>query len=54
MRILLLYDLPSVTNADKKIYRNFVKYLTTEGFIRIQESVFVRLCHNKWLIFDEK
>ena len=42
MRILLLYDLPSVTNADKKIYRNFVKYLTTEGFIRIQESVFVK------------
>lgn len=44
MRILLLYDLPSVTNADKKIYRNFVKYLTTEGFIRIQESVFVKAC----------
>ena len=46
MRILLLYDLPSVTNADKKIYRNFVKYLTTEGFIRIQESVFVKACLN--------
>lgn len=46
MRILLLYDLPSVTNADKKIYRNFVKYLTTEGFIRIQESVFIKACLN--------
>lgn len=46
MRVLLLYDLPSVTNADKKIYRDFVKFLTTEGFVRIQESVFVKACLN--------
>ena len=46
MRILLLYDLPSVTNKDKKIYKEFVKFLITEGFVRIQESVFVKACLN--------
>lgn len=46
MRILLFYDLPSVTNAEKKAYRKFTKFLEKEGFIRLQESVYSKLVLN--------
>ena len=36
MRILLFFDLPIESNKDKKEYREFVKLLTGEGFIRLQ------------------
>ena len=36
MRILLFFDLPTETNKDKREYRKFVKFLISEGFIRIQ------------------
>lgn len=47
MRLLLFFDLPSVTTLDKKIYRKYVKSLTSEGFYRLQESVFVKLSINQ-------
>ena len=46
MRLLLFYDLPSVTNAEKKIYRKFNKFLEKNGFIRMQESVYTKLALN--------
>lgn len=46
MRILLFFDLPTETNKDKKAYRKFVKFLTGEGYIRIQYSVYSKLCIN--------
>ena len=46
MRLLLFFDLPAVTKKDLKEYRKFVKFLTSEGFLRIQYSVYCKLCIN--------
>ena len=46
MRILLFFDLPTETSKDKREYRKFVKFLISEGFIRIQFSVYCKLCIN--------
>lgn len=46
MRILLFFDLPMVSGKEKKVYRQFVKFLTNEGYIRIQYSLFCKLCIN--------
>lgn len=43
MRMILFFDLPSVTDADKRIYRQFVKRLAKEGFGMLQESVYTKL-----------
>lgn len=47
MRIVLFFDLPSVSNSEKRAYRHFVKGLLKRGFIRIQESVFAKLSQNQ-------
>ena len=46
MRILLFFDLPMESNKDKKEYRRFIMFLTGEGFIRLQYSVYCKLCIN--------
>jgi len=46
VRLLLMFDLPMITNNDKRIYRKFMKYLSNEGFIMIQYSVYAKLCIN--------
>ena len=46
MRIILMFDLPTESSEDKKNYRHFVKYLTNDGYIRIQFSVYSKLCIN--------
>ena len=46
VRLVLFFDLPQETKTDQRHYRRFVKYLKTEGFIRIQYSVYAKLCIN--------
>ena len=46
MRLILFFDLPQDTKAEQRIYRQFIKYLKTEGFIRVQYSVYAKLCIN--------
>lgn len=46
MRLVLFFDLPVETSTQRKNYRKFVKWLTTEGYIRIQYSVYAKLCIN--------
>ena len=46
MRLILFFDLPMVTNAEKREYRKFRKMLTNEGFIMVQESVYSKLVLN--------
>lgn len=46
MRMILFFDLPVTTPEGRKAYRTFVKYLESDGFIRIQYSVFCKLCIN--------
>ena len=46
MRVIVFFDLPSVTNAEKKEYSKFRKFLLHEGFIMMQESVYTKLSLN--------
>lgn len=41
MRILVFFDLPVVTDEERRIYRTFRKYLIKNGFLMLQESVIV-------------
>lgn len=47
MRVILFFDLPTITYADRKAYRLFHKFLINEGFIMMQESVYCKLALNK-------
>lgn len=46
MRVIVFFDLPVVTNEDMREYRKFRKYLIKNGFIMVQESVYVKLTAN--------
>lgn len=47
MRTLLFFDLPSVTSAEKRYYRQFVKLIKKNGFVMLQESVYSMLSLNQ-------
>lgn len=47
MRILLFFDLPSVTKKDIRVYTQFTKYIKKLGFVRMQESVYTKLSLNQ-------
>ena len=46
MRVIVFFDLPSVTSAERKQYRLFRRFLLNEGFIMMQESVYSKLLLN--------
>ena len=46
MRLLLMFDLPTISLADKKEYRRFRKFLLSEGFLMHQFSVYTKLLLN--------
>ena len=46
MRMIVIFDLPTKTDNDKREYRRFRKNLLKEGFIMIQFSVYSRFCRN--------
>lgn len=50
MRILVFFDLPTETAKDRKIYSKFRKFLIGEGFIMLQESVYVKLALNNSIV----
>ena len=41
-----MFDLPTKTNDDLRAYRKFRKALITNGFIMMQESIYVKLAIN--------
>ena len=47
MRILVFFDLPTMTDKDKREYRRFRKILIKNGFVMMQESVYTRMVINK-------
>lgn len=47
MRLVLFFDLPMVSKADRRIYTKFRKYLITDGFIMLQFSVYVKIFPNR-------
>lgn len=46
MRVIVLFDLPVVTGAQRKEYTKFRKHLLKSGFIMMQESVYCKLALN--------
>ncbi len=43
MRVLVFFDLPTVTLENKREYRKFHKLLIKNGFLMMQESVYSRM-----------
>ena len=46
MRLLLMFDMPTQTPTDRRDYRNFRKFLISEGFIMHQFSVYTKILLN--------
>ena len=46
MRVLVFFDLPVLTEANRREYRKFRKYLIKSGFLMLQESVYCKLIPN--------
>lgn len=47
MRIVVFFDLPTLTDSDKREYRKFRKTLIKNGFVMMQESVYTRMVLNQ-------
>ena len=47
MRSLLFFDLPTLTAANRRSYRKFVKLLKKNGFYMLQESVYCKMSIDK-------
>ena len=45
MRIIVLYDLPTLTKKNRQDFHSFHKYLLGNGYYMLQFSVYVKLCH---------
>lgn len=46
MRVIVMFDLPSVTSSEMREYRTFRKFLIKNGFIMLQESIYSKLALN--------
>lgn len=46
-RIILFFDLPTITSADRRNYRLFVKFLKKNGFYMMQESIYCKILVNE-------
>lgn len=46
MRVVVFFDLPVLTEANRREYRVFRKYLIKSGFMMVQESVYCKLAQN--------
>ncbi len=45
MRLVVFYDLPVVTPANKKAYARFHKFLLRDGYDMLQFSIYARICN---------
>lgn len=46
MRLIVFFDLPMITNADRREYTKFRKFLLNEGFIMMQKSIYSKIAIN--------
>ena len=46
MRMIVFFDLPVETSANRRAYSEFRKFLINEGFIMMQKSVYTKLLLN--------
>lgn len=47
MRVIVLFDLPTITTEERREYIRFRKFLIKNGFIMMQESVYSKLALNQ-------
>lgn len=47
MRVIVFFDLPTKTKADRREYSRFRKYLIKSGFVMMQESVYSKIALNQ-------
>ncbi|MFD1429386.1 CRISPR-associated endonuclease Cas2 [Lacticaseibacillus mingshuiensis] len=47
MRLMVMFDLPVETSAERRAYRQFRKGMIREGFFMMQYSIYVRVCPNR-------
>lgn len=47
MRVIVFFDLPTATAADRRQYTRFRKNLIKNGFMMLQESVYSKLALNQ-------
>ena len=46
MRVIVFFDLPVLTESNRREYRIFRKLLIKSGFMMVQESVYCKLAQN--------
>jgi CRISPR-associated protein Cas2 len=46
MRVIIMFDLPTLTVQNRRDYIHFRKYLIENGFFMMQESVYCKLAQN--------
>lgn len=44
MRVLVMFDMPTMNKEDRKNYTKFRKQLIKSGFMMLQYSVYMRIC----------
>lgn len=47
MRVIVFFDLPTKTKADRREYSRFRKHLVKNGFVMMQESVYSKIALNQ-------
>lgn len=46
MRLIVMFDLPVVTEKDRKVYAKFRDFLLDDGYVMLQYSIYARICKN--------
>lgn len=58
MRLVVMFDLPVTTTADKRNYRKFRKFLIKSGYMMLQESIYCKIAQNSqaadWMVENIK
>lgn len=47
MRVMIMFDLPTDTKEERRLYSKFRKGLISEGFLMMQYSIYIKSCINK-------
>jgi|SRR5699024_630407 len=54
MRMIIMFDLPMETSADKRNYRKFRKFLIENGYSMMQYSVYSKIILNRSVLNYQK
>ena len=47
MRVIVFFDLPTLSPEDRRAYTRFRKFLVQDGYVMMQESVYCKLAMNQ-------